>query len=120
VGRQNGGVPIRSEWLLVVLAVLAVARLSHLITTDFILDPFRAWMGRHAPSSLLILISCAWCLSWWFGFAVATAVWFRPHSWWVQIPLIGLAASYLTGIFEQSSGLINAEHDLAEQQAEDT
>jgi hypothetical protein len=106
--------------LLVVLAVLAVARVTHFITQDYLFDGPRAWLQAHAGNSIAYLIQCPWCLSVWTGAGVAVAVWFRPHSWWVQIPLIGLAASYLTGIFEQSSGLINAEHDLAEQQAEDT
>lgn len=111
---------IRSEWLLVLLAVLAVARLTHLVTTDYILDRPRAWIGAHAPTSIAYLITCPWCLSIWLGGGVAVATYEWHTHWYVQIPLLGLAASYVTGYFEQVSGLVNAEHERADAETEAT
>lgn len=110
---------LRSEWLLIILAVLAVARLTHLVTTDFITDRPRAWLGQHAPTSIAYLVTCPWCLSMYLGFAVAVPVMLWPHHLYVQIPLVALAASYITGTFEQVSGLVNAEHEHTAAQTEE-
>jgi len=108
-------VPVRSETLLVVLTVLAVARLTHLVTTDYLTQPFRLWVHRHAPEKVAYLVGCPWCLSLWTAAAVVPVVWLWPRSWWTQIPLLALTASYVTGMAEQLSGLVNAEHEQAEQ-----
>jgi len=106
-------VPVRSEWLLVVLTVLAVARLTHLVTTDYLTQPFRLWAHRHAPEKVAYLVTCPWCLSLHWAAVVAPVVWLWPHSWWTQVPLLALTASYVTGMAEQLSGLVNAEHEQA-------
>lgn len=109
---------IRSDWLLAALAVLTVARLTHLITTDFIFDRPRAWLQRRS-TTIAYLAQCAWCVSIWIGFAVAAPTYLWGGRWFVQIPLLALAASYITGLIEQLSALVNASRDLAVEQAED-
>lgn len=89
---------IRHDWLLVLLAVLAVARLTRLVNEDAILDRPRAAVQRSKThDSLVYFVTCPWCVSIWVGAGVAAAVWAWPCSWWVQVPLLALAASYVTG-----------------------
>ena len=110
---------IGSGWLLVVLAVLATARATHFVTEDYLFDGPRAFIQRHSGPKIAYLVQCPWCLSIWLGLGIAaTAYWGRSH-WWVQVPLLGLAASYVTGMLEQASGLINAEHELADNERAD-
>lgn len=109
---------IHSQWLLVLLGFLAVARLTHVVTTDYVFDRPRAWIQAKAPDSVAYLVTCPWCLSIHFGAGVAAAVYAWHGHWWVQIPLIGLGASYFTGYFEQVSGLVNAEHEHADAEAD--
>lgn len=85
-------------WLLVLLAVLATARLTRLVARDAITDPARAWLHAHGPEWLTYLVHCRWCASIWLGAGVAAAVYNWPARWWVAIPLIGLAASHITGL----------------------
>lgn len=85
-------------WLLVLLAVLATARLTRLVVRDAITDPPRAWLAQHAGPGVTYLVHCRWCASIWLGVGVAAAVYNWPARWWVAIPLIGLAASHITGL----------------------
>ena len=109
---------IRSDWLLVLLTVLAVARLTHLLVYDFITDRPRAWIQEHGPLPLAYLVQCPWCLSIWIGFAGTPLVLLWGHHLAVQIPLLALSASYVTGLFEQSSHLVNAEAAAADHKAD--
>lgn len=93
-------------WLLLTLTVFTVARLTRLGTTDYLLDPVRAWAARHAPDSVVYLFNCPWCLSVHIGAVVAPVVYVWHDRWWVQIPLIAFAASYLTGLLEQGSSVL--------------
>lgn len=111
---------VNTSWLLVLLTVLSVARVTHLVTTDYILDPLRALAARRAPNSIVYLIQCPWCLSIWVAAAAAPVVYLWHDTWAVQIPLLGLTASYLTGLLEQGSGLVNAEKSRAEAQTDPT
>lgn len=88
---------IRESWLLVLLAVLATARLTVLVVDDYITTRLRAWVGDHGPDWAVYLVQCAWCVSIYTGAAVAAAVYAWPDTWPVQVALIGLAASYVTG-----------------------
>lgn len=86
--------------LLLLLAVFATARLTRLVTDDAILDRPRdaIYRRRNGDGPLAYFIGCPWCVSIWIGAGVAAAVWLRPHAWWVQVPLIALTLSYLTGL----------------------
>jgi hypothetical protein len=88
-------------WLLVTLAVLATARLTRLVTTDSITDPARAWLHDHTPPWVTYLVHCPWCVSVWLGAGVAAATYNWPRTWPVQIALVGLTASYVTGRLEE-------------------
>ena len=88
---------IGAPWLLVVLAVLATARLTTLVNDDYLLAPARAWADRSGPDWLVYWVQCPWCVSVWAGGAVAGAT-YAWHAYWpVQVGLLALAASYVTG-----------------------
>lgn len=83
---------------LIILAVLATARLTRLVNEDAILDGPRAWMTEHAGPKTVYLIHCPWCVSIYLGAGVAAATYNWPTYWPVQVGLLGLAASWLTGL----------------------
>lgn len=87
-------------WLLVLLALLAVARVTRLVVEDAILDGPRALVLRHArPGGLLAyLLGCPWCVSVWAGFGLAGLVVPLGDTWPVQVLVLGLAASQATGL----------------------
>lgn len=114
---------IHEGWLLVVLTLLAVTRLTRLVTTDVVFQPFRAFVIRHRPAPpaepavikgdgekapaqdqppkedwLIYLVHCPWCSSIWLAFPVAAVVYNWPCSWPVQIGLLALAASFVAGL----------------------
>lgn len=98
---------IHQVWLLVALTILAVARLTRLVTADVLLMPARRWVIRHRPPPsdpaldddwLVYLIHCRWCASIWIAIPTAGAV-YAWHAYWpVQVLLIALAASHLTAL----------------------
>ncbi|WP_375483299.1 DUF1360 domain-containing protein [uncultured Jatrophihabitans sp.] len=94
-------------WLLVVLTVFAVARLTRLVTKDVVTQPVRAWIvarrldghdDRDDSDPIVYLIHCRWCASIWLAAPVSVAVWLWPGAWWVQIPLLALTASHGTAL----------------------
>lgn len=92
-------------WLLLLLAVLATARLTRLVTDDAILDRPRDAIYRRSPDgALAYFVSCPWCVSMWLGAGVAAAVYWRGDEPWVQVPLIALAASHITGLLALKAG----------------
>ncbi len=88
------------SWLLVVLVVLATARLTKLIIDDYILEPVRVWVNDHAGDGIVYLIQCPWCVSIYVGAGVSVAAWAWRDQAWLIVALIALTASYLTGILE--------------------
>lgn len=99
------------------LTVLAIARLTRLVTTDVVFQPFRRWVIRHRPNPnpptepglpeadqpadedwLVYLVHCRWCTSVWISFPVAAVVYNWPTSWPVQIGLLALTASLVSGL----------------------
>lgn len=100
---------IHSNAVLAVLALLAIARVTRLINADVILDRPREWLTSHAPYSIGYLISCAWCASIYVGGAIAFAVYFWPRDWWVQVPIVGLAGSYVAGLGATLVAALEAE-----------
>lgn len=110
---------LRSDPLLALLSIIAVARLTRLATTDFILDRPRAWIQAHGGTHLAYLVQCPWCLSIYTAAAVGAGdyFWWRRTGW--QMLLLGLTASMLTGIIAQLSDLIDAGFTVTHEQAED-
>lgn len=91
----------------VILTVLAIARVTRLITTDMIFEGPRNWvLTRIIPvgkeesewrSKLGYLILCPWCMSIYVGAvaACAYAVWGETMPY--MVVTLALAASYATG-----------------------
>lgn len=87
-------------WLWMTVYVLAVARLTRLVTTDKIGQPIRQWMldRRGSDSAVTYLVFCSWCMSLWIGFATApAAIALTGISWW-SLPILALSASQVTGL----------------------
>ncbi len=88
--------------LLFLLAALATARLTRLVTADKIIEPLRARVeqryGSPEDSKFMYLITCDWCASFWIAVpvAVVTVLWGEYAV--VQIVLLALAASQVTGM----------------------
>lgn len=108
---------VHADWLLVVLCLGAITRLTRLLTEDVILQPLRRFIIRHRPDPnarpegdlpgqdqpaqedwLVYLVHCRWCASIWIAGGVTAVVYNFPHAWWVQIPLIALTASLAAGL----------------------
>lgn len=101
--------------VMLVLTVLATARLTRLVTTDVLFDPPRHWATRQLlvykdsklkpPLSrtfgfryqLAYLIVCPWCVSMYTGTAVAGAWWAWGETIWFTAVTLALTASYVTG-----------------------
>lgn len=79
------------------LVLLATARLTRLVTDDALLDGPREFIQRKCGDLIAYVVGCPWCMSIWLGFAVAAATYAWPHAWPVQIGLLGLAASQISG-----------------------
>ena len=86
----------------VLLTVLAVARVTRLITRDVITDPVRTpvvrrLVARNADSKIAYLIMCDWCASMYIG-AAAAGAW---YAWGETMPYmavtLALSSSYITG-----------------------
>ena len=92
--------------LSLVLMMLAVARVTRLITTDVLFDGPRNWLTRRllkgnpegpVRTALAYLIICNWCVSIYVGAAGAGA-WYLWHGTVLYVVITAaLAASYVTG-----------------------
>lgn len=82
------------------LALGATARLTRLLTQDYILRNFRAFFIRHfgPDSDIGYGIGCAWCCGFWISAAVLPVAWFFGNELWFQLPAAALSASYIIGI----------------------
>jgi hypothetical protein len=86
-------------WLVAVLTVLAVYRLSRLVTGDYITRPFRTWVNeRYGENRLSYFVTCDWCVSFWVAALVApVAVWWGDNRAVLAV-LLGLTASAVAGL----------------------
>jgi hypothetical protein len=86
-------------WFVVV--VLAVYRLTRLVTADRIMDWFRAWVEARSGWAAY-LVTCDWCLSIWVAPPVVWVgmVWGELLA--VRVVFGALAASALTGLLSLS------------------
>lgn len=88
------------------LMMLAVARVTRLITTDVLFDAPRNWLTRRilkgnpegsVRTALAYLIICSWCVSIYVG-AAGAAAWYVWHGSMLFVVITAaLAASYVTG-----------------------
>lgn len=83
----------------VLVAALATARITRLVTHDRITEaPRRAVLRRLRDGSLLAyLVVCDWCASVYVGAAVAAAGAAYGAWTWVWAPALALAFSYTAG-----------------------
>jgi hypothetical protein len=98
------------------LYALAVARLTHLVNQDSILDRPRGWMEDQSDESpkwrwMHTLVTCPWCFGAWCAaglyaiVAVFVPEWREFPDWLLAIP----AASYVTGWMEMALGAMDDE-----------
>jgi hypothetical protein len=82
-----------------VVAVLAVARLTRLLVEDRITNSLRLWVIRKYGKSSMpaYFIHCPWCMSIWIAPLVMPVAVLWPNRW-VLLALSIPAASYLTGL----------------------
>lgn len=85
--------------LTLLLALLATARLTRLITRDRITRTPREWALRRLPDGHLLayLVMCDWCVSVYTGAAVAGAWWAWGDHRLFAAAVLALAASHVTG-----------------------
>lgn len=89
-----------------ILAALAVARLTRFVTTDRIFLAPRAWIIRRLDreSLLAYLIVCDWCVSVYVGMAMGGA-WYLWGDTRAFLAVTGaLAFSYVAGFLAERSG----------------
>jgi hypothetical protein len=80
------------------LALLAVFRVTRLITRDHLTDTPRRWVQARVPEMVAYLIGCSWCASVWAGAGVGVAVVWWPTNRVVLVVLFALAASAVAGL----------------------
>lgn len=98
---------VHSTWLLIVLLILAVARGTRLINDDVILDGPRLWLLNRKPDGrLAALVLCPWCVSIWVGFTGAALLYWLHSTWPIQVGLLALAASQVTGMLALLVGVM--------------
>lgn len=112
--------------LVIVVYLLAAARVTRLINHDTVLDPLRLMIDRRAQTArlaaeeagnaeqasiaeqyrrrmgrwnlLLEFLGCPWCVGWWVALAGAVGVVaVLGWPWWAAV-CVALAASYLIGV----------------------
>ena len=90
--------------LLVLL--LATIRVTRLIVTDKLSEPFRQFLVDKlgAGSWITYLFWCAWCSGFWVSLAATGAAWattslpaYIALPAWAGVPVVALAASYIVG-----------------------
>src|SRR5699024_4537351 len=95
--------------LIIVLAALAVARVTRLVTEARLLEPLRLWLAEEWPaeSQRLYLLHCPWCVGMWVSIAGARIVWSVAHlsckvgvAAWLGVPLLALDISHVVGVIK--------------------
>lgn len=91
--------------LILVVLVLAVARVTRLVTTDQVTLPIRTWVVRKygEESNQAYFVFCPWCVSIWVSAPMTAATFLVPHgpTWgqWVWHGILTfLAVSHATGL----------------------
>lgn len=86
-----------------IIAVLATARLTRLITDDKITEAARSRVARRGQM-IAYLIHCPWCISIYTGAAVAASWWAWGGQTWHTAAMLALAASHATGVIASRTG----------------
>jgi hypothetical protein len=91
--------------LSVVMATLAVARLTRLLTEDQLTVKYRQWVVRRwgEDSLLSYFAHCQWCTSFWIALVVMPPAVLFPNKW-VIAALAPWAASMVTGVLSERKG----------------
>ena len=84
-----------AAWL--IITILATYRLVRLVTADQITLPLRSWVADRSEWAGY-LVTCDWCLSIWIAPAPTAALLLWQEHLPVQIALLALALSALTGL----------------------
>lgn len=106
--------------LCAVIIWLAAARITRIITTDKIAEPFRLFVATHLRqpefndagtiqiregSKITYLIFCRWCTGLWVSIPAACLTWWPAHlgdhldlTAWIAVPALALAYSHLIGL----------------------
>lgn len=98
--------------VMLILYMLAVARLTTLITHDEITRPAREWLIQRFDATrrihrLLVYllgepdgdaVGCPWCVSIWVGALTAPTLWAWSNRPWFMVALIALAVSQTSGM----------------------
>lgn len=90
----------------IAVVLLAVARLTRLVSADEITRKVREAVVRRLPedSPFAYLLFCRWCLSVWMATPAAAGWWLLSSlprwsgHWWVDVPAVALALSHATGL----------------------
>lgn len=87
-----------------VVAALAVARLTRLLTEDFLTVGYRRWVvTRWGPESKMsYLVHCPWCTSIWIAIPVMPVAVLFPNVWVIAALAIP-AASHVAGLLNFST-----------------
>ncbi|HEX4503868.1 MAG TPA: DUF1360 domain-containing protein [Scandinavium sp.] len=93
---ENPGNATAAIWFVVVS--LGVYRLSRIIARDTISDKPRARMAARYHGSLVELVTCIWCLSFWFAIIAAVLVYFNPTRPWTLLVCAVLGVSAVAGL----------------------
>jgi hypothetical protein len=88
-----------------VVAVLAVARITRLLIEDRLTVSYRQFIvKRTGPNSLLTyLVHCPWCMSIWIAVPVMPVAALFPNPWVIGVLAIP-AASMITGMLLDRGG----------------
>jgi Protein of unknown function (DUF1360). len=82
------------------VAALAVARVTRFLTDDFLAEGYRRWMVNYYgdQSKMAYLAHCPWCTSVWVAALVMPPAVLWPNQWVIMAYSIP-AASMLSGLF---------------------
>lgn len=88
--------------LSLVVAVLAVARLTRLLTEDRLTIGYRRWViAKWGPDGKAsYLVHCVWCTSFWLALVIMPVAVLLPNRWTLAA-LAALGASYLVGLLHR-------------------
>jgi hypothetical protein len=84
--------------LTLVVFILAAARVTRLLVADDITAPLRRWGARTFTDKVAVLFVCPWCMGFWVSAVAAVLWWFWGDRWWLLLPALAFAISYLVGI----------------------